>query len=310
MSTDLPSSQLSIIVDLISKPFDYKALYKRLSSEPPASSEHHYWHFAGLRAYAIAFQSTDDQRLIDGIIDKLKTIQNQPSSLPPFWISHKKTVQATPSNEVINKNAKLAKISTNAKFHIAYTAGALLQLDKYAYDLDTGINDVWGLTFYHDRIDMDYGPVDKRMRKVFKADMMDRCSVVMTHDNGFSLFINLSGNPIEYKTANADGERRQTRFPATRITSFSLFRSFIASIGCFIYSYCIARGSTFLHYRSSGLLSDQGRQTRRISTTLKIVLYTIHRILSTQPHQRLLRCDPERFVDTSSGTFASARHGQ
>ena len=224
MTSDQPSSQLSIIVDLISAPFDFKALYKQLSSEPPANAEHHYWHFAGLRAYAIAFESSDDQRLIDNIIDKLKSIQNQPSPLPPFWISHKKTLQPAPSNEVINKNAKLAKFITNPKFQVGYTSGALLQLDKYAYDVETCIDDVWGLTFYHDRIDMDYGPVDKRMRKVLKADMMDRCAVVMTHDDGFTLFINLSGNPVEYKTANPDGRwrRRLTRLVRTRTIFLAL----------------------------------------------------------------------------------------
>lgn len=213
MSDDLPSpyAQLSIIVDLTSSPFDFKTLYTHLSSQPPPNSDHHHWYFGGLRSYTIPFESNHDEVTINHVISKLKLLQNHLSILPPFWISYKKCQQTQSQNplttvttpEVIRKNVKLGKFYANNGFDLDYTAGALVGLDKYIWDIQTQIKDPWRVVFYHDKIDIDYGSKEKRMRKTLKAEMMDRCAVIMTQPNGFTLFINMSGNPIDYEAINS-----------------------------------------------------------------------------------------------------------
>jgi hypothetical protein len=78
-----------------------------------------------------------------------------------------------------------------------YTAGALVELNKYIWDIQTQIKEAWRIVFYHDKIDIDYGCKEKKLRKTFKAEMMDRCAVIMTQVDGFTLFINMNGNPID-----------------------------------------------------------------------------------------------------------------
>jgi hypothetical protein len=203
-----PSSQLSIIVDLTSSPFDFKKLYNYLSSQHPVNCDDHYCHFGGLRSYTILFQSNHDETTINSVISKVKLLQNHHSLFPPFWIFHKQCQpQILPSLtpcEVIKKNLKLGRFYTNNIFQITYTSGALVQLDKYVYDPQTEIKDGWRLVFYHDRIDIDYGNKENKLRKTFKAEMMDRCAVIMTEENSFTLFINTTGNPIDYKCVNND----------------------------------------------------------------------------------------------------------
>jgi len=202
------SSKLSIIVDLTSSTFDFKKLYNHLSSQPPPSYAHHYWHFGGLRFYTIPFQANDDETTINNVISKLKHLQNPPSHFPPYWISYtecpeEKILPSLPP-EVIKKNLKLGRFYTNNTFQIEYTSGALVQLDKYIYDIQTEFKDGWRLVFYHDRIDLDYGPKETKLRKTFKAEMMDKCTVIMKEKNCFILFINMHGNSIEYKGPNDD----------------------------------------------------------------------------------------------------------
>ena len=209
LSSSPPYAQLSIIVDLTSSPFDFKTLYQHLSSQAPSNSDHHHWHFGGLRSYTIPFQSNDDDTTIDRVISKLKLLQNHLSILPPFWISYKKcqpppTVPClTTTPEIIRKNLKLGKFYTNNGLDMEYTAGALVELNKYIWDIQTQIKEPWRLVFYHDKIDIDYGCKEKKMRKTLKAEMMDRCTVIMTQKDGFSLFINMNGNPIDYETINS-----------------------------------------------------------------------------------------------------------
>lgn len=216
-SSSPPCAQLSIIVDLTSSSFDFKTLYNHLSSQAPTNSEHHHWHFGGLRSYTIPFQSNHDETTINRVISKLKLLQNHLSILPPFWISYKKcqtstTLPLTTStssslttplpSEIIRKNVKLSKFYMNNGLDMDYTAGALVELNKYIWDLQTQIKEPWRLVFYHDKIDIDYGCKEKKMRKTFKAEMMDRCAVIMTQKDGFTLFINMNGNPIEYEAVN------------------------------------------------------------------------------------------------------------
>ena len=224
-SSSPPCAQLSIIVDLTSSSFDFKTLYNHLSSQAPNNSEHHHWHFGGLRSYTIPFQSNHDETTINRVISKLKLLQNHLAILPPFWISYKKCqtttstlplatalptttmtsaiAAATPlPSEIIRKNVKLGKFYMNNGLDMEYTAGALVELNKYIWDLQTQIKEPWRLVFYHDKIDLDYGCKEKKMRKTFKAEMMDRCAVIMTQKDGFTLFINMNGNPIEYEAVN------------------------------------------------------------------------------------------------------------
>jgi hypothetical protein len=207
-SSSTPCAQLSIIVDLTSSPFDFKTLYNHLSSQPPPNSDHHHWHFGGLRSYTIPFQSNHDDTTINRVISKLKLLQNHLSILPPFWISYKKcqqqqTVPLLTTSEVIRKNVKLGKFYTNNGFDMEYTGGALVEINKYIWDIHTQIKEPWRLIFYHDKIDIDYGCKEKKMRKTFKAEVMDRCAVIMTQKDGFTLFINMNGNPIDYEAVNS-----------------------------------------------------------------------------------------------------------
>jgi hypothetical protein len=206
MSDEIPSSQLSIIVDLISSSFDFKALCNNLSSRPSPNCDHHYWHFGGLRSYTISYQSNIDETTINNDISELKLLQNQTSIFPPYWISYKKYEQEKDetSPEVIQKNLKLGRFYTNNTFQIEYTAGALVQLNKYIYDIQTEIKDGCRLVFYHDRIDLDYGGKENKLRKTFKAEMMDKCVIIMKEEKSFTLFIYMTGNPIEYKGLNDD----------------------------------------------------------------------------------------------------------
>jgi hypothetical protein len=210
-SSSPPCSQLSIIVDLTSSSFDFKTLYNHLSSQPPSNSDHHHWHFGGLRSYTIPFQSNHDETTIDRVISKLKLLQNHLSILPPFWISYKKCQQQQQQTdplaitpEIIRKNFKLGKFYTNNGFDIEYTGGALVEINKYIWDIQTQIKEPWRLVFYYDKIDIDYGCKEKKLRKTLKAEMMDRCAVIMTQKDGFTLFINMNGNPIEYEAANSN----------------------------------------------------------------------------------------------------------
>ena len=204
-----PCAQLSIIVDLTSSSFDFKTLYNHLSSQPPSNSDHHHWHFGGLRSYTIPFQSDHDETTINRVISKLKLLQNHLSILPPFWISYKKCEPQSPilpvsTPEVIRKNVKLGKFYTNNGFDMEYTAGALVELNKYIWDIQTQIKEPWRLVFYHDKIDIDYGCKEKKLRKTLKAEMMDRCAIIMTQKDGFTLFINMNGNPIEYEAIQSN----------------------------------------------------------------------------------------------------------
>jgi hypothetical protein len=217
-SSSPPCAQLSIIVDLTNSSFDFKTLYNHLSSQPPTNNEHHHWHFGGLRSYTIPFQSNHDDTTINHVISKLKLLQNHLSILPPFWISYKKNQPSqiipltTTIPEIIRKNVKLGKFYTNNGFDIEYTGGALVELNKYIWDIQTQIKEPWRLVFYHDKIDIDYGCKEKKLRKTLKAEMMDRCAVIMTQKDGFTLFLNMNGNPIEYETVNSitndDGKRK------------------------------------------------------------------------------------------------------
>ena len=204
--SSLPSAQLSIIVDLTSTSFDFKTLYNHLSSQPPPNTDHHHWHFGGLRSYTIPFQSNHDESTIDGVIAKLKLLQNHLSILPPFWISYKKcqpVVLPLAAPEMIRKNVKLGRFYTNNGFEVEYTAGALVGLNKYIWDIHTQMKEPWRLVFYHDKIDIDYGCKEKRLRKTLKAEVMDRCVVIMTQTDGFTLFINMNGNPIDSEAIQA-----------------------------------------------------------------------------------------------------------
>ncbi|CAF1018924.1 unnamed protein product [Adineta steineri] len=198
------SSQLSIVVDLTSSTFNFKSLYSNLSSQLPLNSDHHYWHFGGLRFYTIPFQSNYDETTINNIISKLRSIQNSPTLFPPFWISYKECQPQTDSSsssssEVIKKNLKLGKFQTDNTFQIEYTSGSLVQLNKYVYDRQTEIKNGSSIQFYYDRIDFDYGGSEElNLRKTFKAEIMDRCAVIMTEQNSFTLFINMTGNSIDY----------------------------------------------------------------------------------------------------------------
>lgn len=208
--SSLPHAQLSIVVDLTSTSFDFKTLYNHLSSQAPPNSDHHHWHFGGLRSYTIPFQSNHDEATVHHVISKLKLLQNHLSILPPFWISYKKCqLNTLPSptssainSEIIRKNLKLARFYTNNGLEMDYSAGALVELNKYIWDIRTQIKDAWRIVFYHDKIEIDFGSKDKKMRKTLKAEMMDRCAVVMTQSNGFTLFINLTGNPIDSEAIN------------------------------------------------------------------------------------------------------------
>ncbi|CAF0755386.1 unnamed protein product [Adineta steineri] len=208
-SSSSPCAQLSIIVDLTSSSFDFKTLYNHLSSQPPPNSDHHHWHFGGLRSYTIPFQSNHDETTINCVISKLKLLQNHLCILPPFWISYKKCEQPLPlpltttTSEVIRKNVKLGKFYTNNGFDMEYTGGALVGINKYIWDIQTQIKEPWRLVFYHDKIDIDYGCKEKKLRKTIKAEMMDRCVVIMTQKDGFTLFINMNGNPIDYEAINS-----------------------------------------------------------------------------------------------------------
>jgi hypothetical protein len=215
-SSSPPCAQLSIIVDLTSSSFDFKTLYNHLSSQPPPNSDHHHWHFGGLRSYTIPFQSNHDETTINRVISKLKLLQSHLSILPPFWISYKKcqqqqqqqisplTTTITSTSEVIRKNVKLAKFYTNNGFDMEYTGGALVEINKYIWDIQTQMKEPWRLVFYHDKIDIDFGCKEKKLRKTLKAEMMDRCAVIMTQKNCFTLFINMNGNPIEYEAVNSN----------------------------------------------------------------------------------------------------------
>jgi hypothetical protein len=48
------------------------------------------------------------------------------------------------------------------------------------------------------------------MRKTFKAEMMDKCSVIMTGENHLTLFFNMTGNSIDYKSLNNNDKPEQT----------------------------------------------------------------------------------------------------
>ncbi|UJR28069.1 hypothetical protein I4U23_009325 [Adineta vaga] len=217
-SSSSPCAQLSIIVDLTSSPFDFKTLYNHLSSQPPTNSDHHHWHYGSLRSYTIPFQSNLDEATINCVISKLKLLQNHLSILPPFWICYKKCQQQLQSTiplvntttEVIRKNVKLGKFYTNNGFDMEYTSGALVEINKYIWDIQTQIKETWRLVFYHDKIDIDYGCKEKKLRKTLKAEMMDRCAIIMTQKDGFTLFINMNGNPIDYEAINPDISQNTT----------------------------------------------------------------------------------------------------
>ncbi|UJR21373.1 hypothetical protein I4U23_024465 [Adineta vaga] len=204
------SSQLSIITDLTASSFNFKSYCNLLSCRPLTNYDHHYWHFAGLRSYTIPFYSTDDEITINNVIMKSKSLQNSASQLPPYWISHKQCQQHSPSSipcEVIRKNLKLEKFYTNNTYQIQYTSGALIQLNQYVYDPETVIQDGWRLVFYHDRIDLDYGCKENKLRKTFKAELMDRCAVIMEQSNSLTLFMNMTGNSVDYQYLNNDDDK-------------------------------------------------------------------------------------------------------
>ena len=204
MTDDISSSQLSIIVDLLSSPFEFKSLCHKISFPPPTDCNHHYYHFAGLRSFTIPFQTDQDETTINSVISKFKTYQNQQSDFPPYWICYKECEVEPPTCEVIKKNLKLGRFYTNNSFGIEYTSGALVQLDKYIYEPSTEIKDGYRLVFYHDRIDLDYGDKENKFRKSFKAEMMDKCAVIMTGLDHLTIFLNMNGNSIDYVGKNKD----------------------------------------------------------------------------------------------------------
>ena len=204
MTNDLSSStsQLSIIVDLTSSRFDLKEFYKNLSQFSLPNYDHHYWHYGGLRSYTIPFRFEDDETNIQGYISELKSIQNY---FPLYWISYKEQILLSSiSSEVIKKNLKLGRFYANNTFQIECTSGALVQLNEYFYDPQTEIKDGWRLVFYHDRIDIDYGFKENKLRKTLKAEMIDKCVVIMKEQNKLTFFINMNGNLIDYKSLNND----------------------------------------------------------------------------------------------------------
>ena len=207
------TSQLSIIVDLIPSPFDFKKFSHYLSlPRPPPNNEHHYWHFAGLRSYTIPFQSDDDETLIHNSIALAKSLQHQSSLFPPYWICYKQCDDEDECSpvEVIKKNLKLGRFYCNEMFQIEYTAGALVQLNKYVYEPQSQLTDGCRLVFYHDRIDLDYGGKENKLRKTFKAEMMEKCVVIMKEETRLILFLNINGNPIDYKPQVIDEEMTTT----------------------------------------------------------------------------------------------------
>lgn len=203
-----PSSQLSIIADLSSTTLDFKKLCKELSTGPLPNYDHHYWHFGGLRSYTIPFRSDQDETVVESYNTKLKLLQNYLSLFPPFWTFYKKCEQqqqdipSMTSPEVIRKNQRLGKFYSNNIFQIEYTAGALVQLNEYVYDPQTEIKDGWRLVFYHDKIDIDYGMKNSGLRKTLKAQMIDKCGVIMTEKNRLTFFINMNGNLVNYEGFN------------------------------------------------------------------------------------------------------------
>ena len=216
MADEPTPNELSIIVDLASAPFDFKSLYNHLSSQPPENADHHYWHFAGLRSYTIAIQTTDDKTLVARLLDKLRLIQRSPALFPPFWISPKQTSEASietcqPADEVVKKNMKIDAFHSNQNYRFTYSAGALTQMNKYAYDAETEISDITDLVFFHDRIDLEFGGKEQKLRKTLKADLMDRCAVLMTEATGVTLFINMTGNAIDYIKAKAEPQSAATK---------------------------------------------------------------------------------------------------
>ena len=58
--------------------------------------------------------------------------------------------------------------------------------------------------FYHDRIDLDYGSKENKLRKTFKAELMDRCAVIMDGSDSLTLFLNVTGNSVDYKSVIDD----------------------------------------------------------------------------------------------------------
>jgi len=72
-------------------------------------------------------------------------------------------------------------------------------LNRYVYDPDTSISDIYCLTFYYDRIEFDYGQKEKPLRKTLKTSMMDRCAIIMTDQDQFTMFFNMNGNAIDYE---------------------------------------------------------------------------------------------------------------
>ncbi|CAF0876200.1 unnamed protein product [Adineta ricciae] len=205
-----PTFQLSIIVDPAASSLNYKALYSHISVQPPDNRDHHYWHFGGLRSYTIPFYSKDDDEAINNVMTKLKQLQTQ---FPPYWISLKQCHQQTSSLlapcETIKKNVKLGKFYTNDTYQIQFTAGSLVQLNQYIYDPVTEIRDGWCLVFYHDRIDLDYGSKENKLRKTFKAELMDRCAVIMDGSDTLTLFLNVTGNSVDYKSVIDDNKLDQ-----------------------------------------------------------------------------------------------------
>jgi hypothetical protein len=218
MTDDIPSSQLSIIFDSIPSTFDFKSLCNKISFPPPPKSDHHYWHFAGLRSYTIPFQSDQDDTTINSVISKFKSNLNHQSD---YWICYKETHVEPSTREVIKKNLTIGRFYTNNSFEIEYTSGALVQLDKYIYEPTTEIKNGYRLVFYHDRIDLDCGGQEKKLRKSFKAEMMDKCAVIMTGNNHLTLFLNMMGNAIDYVEKKKDDQPEDSTEPNVSYVRFA-----------------------------------------------------------------------------------------
>ena len=217
-----PSSQLSIIVDLTSSPFDFKKFSQSLPLPRPPSNEHHYWHFAGLRSYTIPFQSDDDETLISNITSISKSLQYQSTLFPPYWVCYKECEEECSPVEVIKKNLKLGRFYCNEMFRIEYTSGALIQLNKYIYEPTSTFHDGCRLVFYHDRLDLDYGGKENKLRKTFKAEMMEKCVVIIKEETRLIFFFHMTGNSIDYKPRSNNEETTTTTTTAMTTTTSSV----------------------------------------------------------------------------------------
>lgn len=215
MNKEAKHSQLSIIVDSKStSSFDIGTLWFEIFSTSTDTVDHHYWYFAGLRSFTINFREEDDETFIERAIEKLKILQTQQNRCWKFWFSLKKRSpdcplsSSTSSTEAIRKNRKISSFLTDENFWLNYSAGALKSPHVYMADESTEIKETSNFTFYHDRIDLDYGQNENRRRKTLKAEIVDKCVVIKKNETNFTIFINTIGNLIDYQPAEREKNRK------------------------------------------------------------------------------------------------------